>query len=63
MIGITYAYNNANFIITAAAYDQYGYNKLQNLLSTIIIVFIFAVFLSYAAGIFFSKKYSVRFRP
>jgi len=60
VIGITYAYNNANFIITAAAYDQYGYNKLQNLLSNIIIVFIFAVFLSYAAGIFFSKKV---FRP
>ncbi|WP_293946776.1 MULTISPECIES: HAMP domain-containing sensor histidine kinase [unclassified Sphingobacterium] len=60
VIGITYAYNNINFIITAAAYDQYGYNKLQNLLSTIVIVFIFAVFLSYAAGIYFSKKV---FRP
>lgn len=60
VIGMNYAYNNANFIITAAAFDQYGYNKLQNLLSTILIVFVFAVFLSYAAGIFFSKKV---FRP
>lgn len=56
VIGMTYGYNGATFIITAAAYDQYGYNKLQNLRSTIVIVFIFAVFLSYAAGIFFSKK-------
>lgn len=60
VIGINYAYNNATFIITAAAFDQYGYNKLQNLLSTILIVFVFAVFLSYAAGVFFSKKV---FRP
>lgn len=60
VIGMTYTYNKSNFIITAAAYDQYGYNKLQNLRSTIIIVFLFAAFLSYAAGIFFSKNV---FRP
>ncbi|MNJ96184.1 Sensor kinase CusS [compost metagenome] len=56
VIGITFPYKDKIYIITAAAYDQYGYNKLNSLLSTILLVFILSIFLIYAAGIFFSKK-------
>jgi len=56
VIGITFPYKDKTYIITAAAYDQYGYNKLNSLLSTIFLVFILSIFLIYAAGIFFSKK-------
>ncbi|HBW79852.1 MAG TPA: hypothetical protein DEF78_05770 [Sphingobacterium sp.] len=56
VIGMTFPYKNKTYLITSAAYDQYGYNKLNSLLSTILLVFILAIFLIYAAGIFFSKK-------
>ncbi|WP_333864237.1 HAMP domain-containing sensor histidine kinase [Sphingobacterium sp.] len=56
VIGITFPYKNKSYLITAAAYDQYGYNKLHSLLSAILLVFILSIFLIYAAGIFFSKK-------
>jgi hypothetical protein len=31
VIGLLFPFKNKNYIITAAAYDQYGYNKLKNL--------------------------------
>lgn len=56
VIGILYKYQDKEYIITAAAYDQYGYNKLDNLLKTIVIVFIISIIFIYFAGRFFSIK-------
>ena len=56
VIGLRYEFQGRNFIVTAAAIDQYGYNKLDNLFKTIIIVFIISILVIYIAGRFFSKK-------
>jgi len=56
VIGLLFPFQNKNYIITAAAYDQYGYNKLKNLQEITLIVFIISVLLIYFSGRFFSRK-------
>lgn len=56
VIGLRYQFLGKNFIVTAAAIDQYGYNKLNNLLRTLIIVFIISILVIYVAGRCFSLK-------
>lgn len=56
VLGILLPFKGRNYVITATAYDQYGYNKLANLSHTIWIVFVGSILLLYVAGQFFSKK-------
>lgn len=56
VIGLRYPFAGKNYIITAAAYDQYGYSKLSHLLTNSIIVFVASVLLILVAGILFSRK-------
>lgn len=56
VIGMPYVFDGKTYIITAAAYDQYGYNKLYSLYRTLFIVFIISIVFAYAAGRYFSKK-------
>ncbi|RKR05535.1 signal transduction histidine kinase [Flavobacterium sp. 90] len=56
VIGMKYKFQGKEYVITAAAYDGFGYIKLNNLLKTCIIVFIISILLLYIAGRFFSKK-------
>lgn len=56
VIGFRYSYQGKDYVITAAAYDQYGYNKLKNLLWNIIVVFVVSILFIYVAGFYFSKK-------
>lgn len=56
VIGLLFPFKNKNYIITAAAYDQYGYNKLKNLQEITLILFIISVLLIYFSGRFFSRK-------
>lgn len=56
IVGLKYNYENKNYIITAAAFDQYGYNKLANLRGNIFIVSAFSIILIYGVGSFFSKR-------
>lgn len=56
VIGLLYEFEGKNFIVTATAIDQYGYNKLDSLFKTIVIVFIISILVIYIAGRFFSKK-------
>lgn len=56
VLGLEYKYDGHNYIVIAAAYDQYGYNKLRSLGRTIIIVFIFSIVFMYVAGRIFSKR-------
>lgn len=56
VIGMKYKFQEKEYIITAAAYDGFGYIKLDNLLKTCIVVFIISILLLYIAGRFFSRK-------
>lgn len=56
VIGLRYEFENKNYIITATAIDQYGYNKLDSLLKNSIIVFVISILFIYIAGRFFSKR-------
>lgn len=56
VIGLRYEFQNEVYILTAAAFDQYGHNKLNNLQKNIIIVFIVSILFIGIAGLFFSKK-------
>lgn len=56
VIGLRYAYQNNNYIIIAAAYDQYGFKKLDSLLHTIIIACLLSILVIYLTGRFFSQK-------
>ncbi|WBV57502.1 HAMP domain-containing sensor histidine kinase [Chryseobacterium daecheongense] len=56
VIGVTYTYQGQKYLVTAAAYDQYGYSKVSNLLKTIVIVFIFSIIIIFLAGRIFSRK-------
>lgn len=56
VIGLLYQFDNKNYIITATAIDQYGYNKLDSLLKNILIVFFLSITLIYGAGRFFANR-------
>ncbi|HZH86362.1 MAG TPA: HAMP domain-containing sensor histidine kinase, partial [Brumimicrobium sp.] len=56
VIGMTYIFDGKTYIITATAYDHYGYNKLDSLYWTIFIVFMISIVFAYIAGRYYSKK-------
>jgi two-component system heavy metal sensor histidine kinase CusS len=56
VIGMVYSHDGKQYAITAAAYDQYGYNSVKHLLMISIISFITILALIYIAGLFLSKK-------
>ncbi len=56
VIGLRYEFKGKSFIVTATAYDQYGYSKLDSLLKDCIVVFIISILFIYIAGRFFSRK-------
>ncbi|MNU50415.1 Signal transduction histidine-protein kinase ArlS [compost metagenome] len=56
VVGLLLPFEGKQYIITATAYDQYGFQKLKHLNQTIWTVFIFSVLIIYLAGRFFSKK-------
>jgi len=58
--GFVFPWQGNSYVITAAAYDEYGYAKLQNLRNTLIISCLLAVALVFLAGTFFSRRV---FRP
>ena len=56
VIGIVYHDQGKSYAVTAAAYDQYGYEYLTHLQTISLISFISILILIYLAGIFLSKK-------
>ncbi|RXM40281.1 two-component sensor histidine kinase [Chryseobacterium sp. CH21] len=56
VIGMVYHFEGKTYAVTAAAYDQYGYDYLTHLLTISIISFFIILILIYLAGIFLSKK-------
>ncbi|MCS6904451.1 MAG: HAMP domain-containing sensor histidine kinase [Bacteroidia bacterium] len=56
VVGIRYTFQNQNYIITAAAYDQHGYNELNSLLKNSLMFFLLSLTVIYFSGRFFSQK-------
>lgn len=56
VIGIKYEFEGKFYLLTAAAFDEYGYTKLRKLLSTAILVFVCSMAFIYLCGVYFSKK-------
>ena len=56
VVGLLFKYEGKKYILTASAYDEYGYSKLKYLRKTIWLVFVCSIVLIYAAGRFFSKR-------
>ncbi|WP_131537066.1 sensor histidine kinase [Pedobacter nototheniae] len=53
VVGLLYQHHQKTYVITAAANDQYGLNRLKELEYTLIISFIIIISLTIAAGYFF----------
>lgn len=49
-VGMVHSYDGANYIVTAAAYDGYGYDNLTGLLKTLVVMFVIGVALLFVAG-------------
>jgi two-component system, OmpR family, sensor histidine kinase ArlS len=56
VVGLLFEYKDQSYIITAAAYDRYGYAKMNNLLKTLAGSFILSLIVLYLSGIFLAKK-------
>jgi Signal transduction histidine kinase len=56
VIGLLYQHKNGNYVITAAATDQYGYAKLTNLKYTLIVAFFISIILIYLAGQYLASR-------
>lgn len=56
VIGIRYSFNDTDYAITAAAYDEYGHSKLQNLRNTLGVYWAGGVLLIFLAGVFYARR-------
>ncbi|WP_124398587.1 HAMP domain-containing protein, partial [Thermaurantimonas aggregans] len=56
VVGLKYQIDDATYLITAAAFDRYGYAKQRSLLISMIALSLPSLVLIYIAGIFLSKK-------
>lgn len=56
IVGLKIKEADTYYIVTAAALDQYGYNKSEKLLQTCILVFCTSILFIYISGLFFSKR-------
>ncbi|TVQ92413.1 MAG: HAMP domain-containing protein [Bacteroidetes bacterium] len=56
VVGILYHFNNKPYILTAAAYDDYGHTKLANLMNILLFSWLAAVVIIFFAGRFFAWR-------
>lgn len=56
VVGLLYAYGNQKYLVTAAAYDEYGYTKLTNLLYTLLLAFGISIVVIFVSGLYISKQ-------
>jgi two-component system, OmpR family, sensor histidine kinase ArlS len=56
VIGILYHFNDNPYILTAAAYDDYGHTKLANLMNILVFSWLAAVVIIFFAGRFFAWR-------
>ncbi len=56
VVGFLYNHHNEDFVITAAAVDEYGYAKLASLRNTLIVALIVAVAITFFVGRFLASQ-------
>ncbi|MGN0019569.1 MAG: ATP-binding protein [Sphingobacterium hotanense] len=56
VLGVKHLFEDRTYIIVAAAYDEYGYNKLSSLLHDSLLILLFSIAFLFFTGRFFSKK-------
>jgi signal transduction histidine kinase len=56
VIGLDFEFDQEHYIITAAAYDFYGFNKLENLRDTMLVSFFLGLAIIFLIGKYFSRK-------
>lgn len=56
VIGLLFYYSDTPFVITAAAFDEYGHTKLSNLRNTMLILWLISVVIIFFAGRFFAFR-------
>lgn len=56
VVGILYKHKDKNYVVTAAAYDQYGFAKLRNLKYTLIFALVVSLIIILIIGRFLSKQ-------
>lgn len=56
VLGFVYEHEGNPFFVTAAAYDDYGYSKLENIRDTIIIALVFGVLFIVFLGRYFARR-------
>lgn len=56
VVGIRYEFEGEIYLITAAAYDAYGYQKLENLKYSLIVILIITLFIIYLISWIFSNQ-------
>lgn len=54
-VGIRYSFGGKDYIVTAAAYDGYGYDNLLELQKTLVVLFVVGLSLLFAAGYFLAR--------
>ena len=54
-IGMLYDYGGRKYVVTAAAYDGYGYDNLSSLLNALIVLFVIGVGLLFVSGYYLSR--------
>ncbi len=56
VLGFVYEYEGKPFFVTAAAYDAYGYSKLENIRDTILISLVLGILFIVVLGSYFVRK-------
>ncbi|MDR1505136.1 MAG: HAMP domain-containing histidine kinase [Prevotella sp.] len=55
-VGFIFLHHNSQYAITAAAYDGYGYSKLQRLIINLIVLTLVCIILSFIIGYFLASR-------
>lgn len=61
-IGMVYPYKGKEYIVTAAAYDGYGYVNLSGLQNTLLLLFIVGVTLLFLAGYYLARSHCALYK-
>ncbi len=56
VVGIKPDFRNTPYLVTAAARDGYGYNKMKNLLATMALVLVISIIITYPISRFLAQK-------
>lgn len=55
-VAFLFNHNNSRYVVTAAAYDGYGYSKLHNLIINLAALTVISIIISFILGYFLAKR-------